>query len=39
MKSIAQFIARVLDSKGHASVIAAVRKEVMVLCARFPIYE
>jgi glycine hydroxymethyltransferase len=39
MKSIAQFIARVLDSKGDAAVIASVKKEVVALCGRFPIYE
>jgi glycine hydroxymethyltransferase len=39
MKSIAQFIARVLDSNGDAPVIAAVRRDVIALCGRFPIYE
>ena len=39
MKSVAQLIARVLDSKGDASVIATVKKEVVGLCGRFPIYQ
>ena len=38
MKTIAQLIARVLDSKGDAGVTAQVKKEVKELCDRFPIY-
>jgi glycine hydroxymethyltransferase len=38
MKTIATLIARVLDSKGDADVIAGVQREVKELCARFPIY-
>ncbi|HEX2835440.1 MAG TPA: serine hydroxymethyltransferase [Thermoanaerobaculia bacterium] len=38
MKTIAEMIARVLDSKGDAGVIAKVKSEVKALCDRFPIY-
>ncbi|MGN6186101.1 MAG: serine hydroxymethyltransferase [Thermoanaerobaculia bacterium] len=38
MKTIAELIARVLDSKGDADVIANVKSEVKSLCDRFPIY-
>src|SRR5881398_3917698 len=38
MKTIAQLIARVLDSKGDPGVIAQVKKDVKELCDRFPIY-
>ena len=38
MKTIAQLIARVLDSKGDAGVIAQVKKDVKAVCGRFPIY-
>jgi glycine hydroxymethyltransferase len=38
MKTIAQLIARVLDSKGDGGVIAQVKKDVKELCDRFPIY-
>jgi glycine hydroxymethyltransferase len=38
MKTIAELIARVLDSKGDESVIAQVKKDVKELCDRFPIY-
>ena len=38
MKTIAQLIARVLDSKGDAGVIADVKKNVKDLCDKFPIY-
>ncbi len=38
MKTMAQLIARVLDSKGDGGVTAQVKKEVKELCDRFPIY-
>jgi glycine hydroxymethyltransferase len=38
MKTIALLIARVLDSKGDADVIAQVKRDVKALCDRFPIY-
>src|SRR5204862_4185169 len=38
MKTIAQLIARVLDAKGEAGVVDAVRKQVKDLCDRFPVY-
>jgi glycine hydroxymethyltransferase len=38
MKTLAQLIARVLDSKGDAGVIADVKKNVKDLCDKFPIY-
>src|SRR3954447_22060019 len=38
MKTIAGFIARVLDSKGDAGVIAEVKSDVKELCDWFPIY-
>jgi glycine hydroxymethyltransferase len=38
MKTMANFIARVLDSRGDAGVTAQVKKEVKELCDRFPIY-
>jgi glycine hydroxymethyltransferase len=38
MKTIAELIARVLDSKGDADVIAQVKRDVKELCDRFPIY-
>ena len=38
MKTIANLIARVLDSKGDVGVIGEVRKGVKALCDEFPIY-
>jgi glycine hydroxymethyltransferase len=38
MKLIANFIARVLDSRGDADVTAQVKREVKELCDRFSIY-
>src|SRR6476646_4396432 len=38
MKPIAKLIARVLDGKGDAGVIAQVKQDVKTLCDRFPIY-
>ena len=38
MKTIAELIARVLDSKGDEGVTAQVKKEVKQLCDQFPIY-
>ena len=38
MKTMAQLMARVLDSKGDTGVVAQVKKEVKELCDRFPIY-
>ena len=38
MKSIAQLMARVLDSKGDGGVIVQVKKDVKEICDRFPIY-
>jgi glycine hydroxymethyltransferase len=38
MKTIAQLIARVLDSKGDNGVIEQVKKDVKAVCDRFPIY-
>ena len=38
MKTMANLIARVLDSKGDPGVTAQVRREVKELCDRFPIY-
>ena len=38
MKTLAQLIARVLDSKGDTGVISEVKKNVKDLCDRFPIY-
>jgi glycine hydroxymethyltransferase len=38
MKTMAELLARVLDSKGDAAVIAEVKKGVKELCDRFPIY-
>jgi len=38
MRTLATLIARVLDSKGDADVIAHVRDDVKELCDRFPIY-
>jgi glycine hydroxymethyltransferase len=38
MTTIAELIARVLDSKGDADVIANVKSEVKSLCDRYPIY-
>ncbi|HXG58348.1 MAG TPA: serine hydroxymethyltransferase [Thermoanaerobaculia bacterium] len=38
MKTVANLIARVLDSKGDAGVVAEVKREVKELCDRFPIY-
>jgi glycine/serine hydroxymethyltransferase len=38
MKTIAEFIARVLDAKGDAGVIAQVKSDVKSLCDQFPIY-
>jgi glycine hydroxymethyltransferase len=38
MKTIAQLIARVLDSKGDGAVTRQVKRDVKELCDRFPIY-
>jgi len=38
MKTMAQLIARVLDSRGDTGVIAQVKKDVKEVCDRFPIY-
>ena len=38
MNTIAGLIARVLDARGDAGVIAQVKKDVKELCDRFPIY-
>ena len=38
MKTMANLIARVLDSRGDGGVIVQVKKEVKELCDRFPIY-
>jgi len=38
MRTMAQLMARVLDSRGDAVVTAQVKKEVKELCDRFPIY-
>ena len=38
MKTIADLIARVLDSHGDAAVIEGVKRDVKELCDRFPIY-
>ncbi|HUJ15479.1 MAG TPA: serine hydroxymethyltransferase [Thermoanaerobaculia bacterium] len=38
MKTLAQLIARVLDSHGDENVIAEVKKNVKALCDQFPIY-
>lgn len=38
MKTLAGFIARVLNSKGEESEILAVKGEVHAMCERFPIY-
>ncbi len=38
MKTIANLIGRVLDSKGDQAVIQQVKSEVKQLCDRFPIY-
>ncbi len=38
MKTIANLIGRVLDSKGDQAVIQQVKSEVKQLCERFPIY-
>jgi glycine hydroxymethyltransferase len=38
MRQIGAWIARVLESAGDASVLAAVREEVRALCARHPLY-
>src|SRR5213596_1995368 len=38
MKTIASLIARVLDARGDAAVIAEVKRDVKELCDRFPIY-
>src|SRR6185312_11894999 len=35
---VADFIADVLDAKGDAARTERVRREVMALCARFPVY-
>jgi len=35
---VANFIADVLDAKGEGARIERVRREVMALCARFPVY-
>jgi glycine hydroxymethyltransferase len=38
MKTIARLIARVLDAKADAEVVAGVKREVKELCDRYPIY-
>src|SRR5260370_40753080 len=38
MKTIAELIARVLDSRGDGGALAQVKKDVKELCGRFPIY-
>jgi len=38
MKTIAKLIARVLDAKGDADVVAGVKRDVKELCDRYPIY-
>ncbi len=38
MSTIAGLIARVLDARGDAAVVAEVKKDVKELCDRFPIY-
>jgi glycine hydroxymethyltransferase len=38
MKTVANLIARVLDSKGDDAVIQEVKRDVKELCDRFPIY-
>jgi glycine hydroxymethyltransferase len=38
MKTMANLIARVLDSKGDPGVTAQIRREVKELCDRFPVY-
>jgi glycine hydroxymethyltransferase len=38
MKTVAEFMARVLDAKGDTTVTAQVKREVKELCDRFPIY-
>ncbi|HVS33569.1 MAG TPA: serine hydroxymethyltransferase [Thermoanaerobaculia bacterium] len=38
MKTIAGFIARVLDARGDAAVTAEAKRDVKELCDRFPIY-
>jgi glycine hydroxymethyltransferase len=38
MKTIANLIARVLDSNGDAAVIEGVKRDVKELCDKFPIY-
>jgi glycine hydroxymethyltransferase len=38
MKTIARLIARVLDAKADADVVAGVKREVKELCDRYPIY-
>jgi glycine hydroxymethyltransferase len=38
MKTIAQLIARVLDSRGDSGVVVEVKKNVKDLCDRYPIY-
>ena len=38
MRQIAGWIARALESAGDAAALAAVRDEVRVLCARYPLY-
>ena len=38
MEQIARLIGRVLDHMGDATVAASVRRDVEVLCRRFPIY-
>ncbi len=38
MKTMAKLIARVLDARGDADVVAGVKREVKELCDRYPIY-
>jgi glycine hydroxymethyltransferase len=38
MKTIAKLIARVLDARGDADVVAGVKRDVKELCDRYPIY-
>jgi glycine hydroxymethyltransferase len=38
MKTVAKLIARVLDSRADADVVAGVKRDVKELCDRYPIY-
>ena len=39
VRQVAGWIADVIDAKGAPEVIAAVKREALALCARFPVYE